>query len=141
MKKLLQTEAVKYLIFGVLATIVYMLTREISFYLTKEPTLSAIIANILAVLFAFITNDMIVFNQVRQGRLQRFKKFIGARLATLILDLVLAWVFVTAFPQIIGQFVNHNIVWVNRIETLFSQIFIIVLNYVLSKLFIFKDKK
>lgn len=141
MKKLLQTEAMKYLIFGVLATLVYMLTREIVFYSTKEPILSAIVANITAVLFAFITNDIFVFNQVHQGRLQRFGKFISARLATLVLDLFLAWFFVTAFPQIIGQFVNNNLVWVNRIETLFAQVLIIVLNYILSKFFIFKNKK
>ncbi|TWS95329.1 GtrA family protein [Streptococcus sp. sy018] len=141
MKKLLQTEAIKYLIFGVLATLVYMLTREIIFYLTQEPILSAIVANITAVLFAFITNDLFVFNQAHQGRLNRFGKFLGARLATLILDLFLAWFFVTAFPQIIGQFVNDSILWVNRIETLFSQVFIIVLNYFLSKFFIFKNKK
>lgn len=141
MKKLLQTEAMKYLIFGVLATLVYMLTREIIFYSTKEAILSAIVANITAVLFAFITNDLFVFKQARQGRLKRFGQFIGARLATLVLDLLLAWFFVTAFPQIIGQFVNQDRVWINRIETFFAQVLIIVLNYLISKFFIFKNKK
>lgn len=141
MKTLLKHEASKYLIFGILATVVYMLTREIVFYLTKGALISVVIANITAVLFAFITNDLFVFEQVSQGRFQRFLKFIVARLATFVLDLLLAWLLVEAFPQLIGQFVNNDILWVNRIATLFSQVLIIVLNYVLSKLFIFKNKK
>ncbi|HEM3540252.1 TPA: GtrA family protein, partial [Streptococcus suis] len=48
---------------------------------------------------------------------------------------------VQAYPQLIGQFVNHDLTLVNAISTLFSQVLVIVLNYVLSKLFVFKDKK
>ncbi|HFR3695862.1 TPA: GtrA family protein, partial [Streptococcus suis] len=36
---------------------------------------------------------------------------------------------------------NHDLTLVNAISTLFSQVLVIVLNYVLSKLFVFKDKK
>ena len=61
--------------------------------------------------------------------------------ATFILDLALAFFLVTKFPHIIGQFVNDNISMINAIETLFSQVLIIVFNYVLSKLLVFKDKK
>ncbi len=42
------------------------------------------------------------------------------------LNLLLTFIFVTSFPQIIGQFVNHNIKMVNTIETLIAQVFIIV---------------
>jgi putative flippase GtrA len=117
MKKLLSSEVFKYLFFGVLATLVYMGTRLVIFALTQSATTSAVIANVIAIVFAFFTNDYFVFNQVRTGWFNRF------------------------VPHIIGQFVNDNISLVNMIETVFSQVLIIVLNYVFSKLLIFKDKK
>lgn len=141
MKKLLSSEVFKYLFFGVLATLVYMGTRLVIFSLTQSATTSAVIANVIAIVFAFFTNDYFVFNQVRTGWFNRFVKFFVARLSTLVLDLILAYLLVTKFPHIIGQFVNDNISLVNMIETVFSQVLIIILNYVFSKLLIFKDKK
>lgn len=140
MKKFISSEVFKYLFFGVLATLVYMVTRMAFFAITHQATLSAVIANITAVVFAFFTNDYFVFNQVRTGWMGRFVKFFVARLSTLALDLVLAYLLVERFPQIIGQFVNHNLQVINAIETLFAQVLIIVLNYIISKLLIFKDK-
>lgn len=141
MKKILSNEVFKYLFFGILATIVYMGTRLVFFSITKEATLSAVLANIIAVIFAFFTNDIFVFNQIRKGWLNRFFKFFVARLSTLALDLLLAFLLVEKFPGIIGQFVNHDITLVNAIETLFSQVLIIIINYVISKLLVFKDNK
>ena len=141
MKKLITSEVFKYLFFGVLTTLVYMGTRLLIFSLTSSATFSAVIANIVAILFAFFTNDYFVFNQVRKGWFERLVKFTITRLSTLILDLALAFLWVTKFPHMIGQFVNDNISMINAIETLFSQALIIVLNYVLSKLLVFKDKK
>ena len=68
-------------------------------------------------------------------------KFTLARLFTFGLDLVLTFVFVTRFPEIIGQFVNNNLDLVNGIETLLAQISIIMLNYFFSKLYIFKKTR
>ena len=57
MKKLITSEVFKYLFFGVLTTLVYMGTRLLIFSLTSSATFSAVIANIVAILFAFFTND------------------------------------------------------------------------------------
>lgn len=141
LKKIITHETSKYIFFGILTTFVYFLTRTPLFFITKEATLSAVIANVTSITFAFFTNDYFVFNQVRKGWFERLVKFTIARLSTLILDLALAFFLVTKFPHIIGQFVNDNLSMVNAIETLFSQVLIIVLNYVLSKLLVFKDKK
>lgn len=141
MKKLISNEVFKYLFFGVLTTLVYMVTRVAFFSLTQSATFSAVVANIVAIIFAFVTNDYFVFNQVRTGWFRRLVKFFMARLATLVLDLALAYLLVTKYPQIIGQFVNDNIAMVNMVETIFSQVFIIVLNYVLSKLLVFRDNQ
>lgn len=141
MKNLISNEVFKYLFFGVLTTLVYMVTRVAFFSLTQSATFSAVVANIVAIIFAFVTNDYFVFNQVRTGWFRRLVKFFMARLATLVLDLALAYLLVTKYPQIIGQFVNDNIAMVNMVETIFSQVLIIVLNYVLSKLLVFRDNQ
>ena len=141
MKKLISNEVFKYLFFGVLTTLVYMVTRVAFFSLTQSATFSAVVANIVAIIFAFVTNDYFVFNQVRTGWFRRLVKFFMARLATLVLDLALAYLLVTKYPQILGQFVNDNIAMVNMVETIFSQVLIIVLNYVLSKLLVFRDNQ
>ncbi|MGT2732598.1 MULTISPECIES: GtrA family protein [Streptococcus] len=141
MKKILENEVVLYLIFGVATTLVYMVTRIALFAIINQIVLVALIANIFAILFAFVTNDRIVFKQSSQGWFPRFIKFISARLVTMGLDMLLAFILVQAFPILIGQFVNNDLRLVNAIATLFSQITAIVLNYVLSKLFVFKDKQ
>lgn len=135
------TEVFKYLFFGVLATLVYMLSRILIFQLTQQGTLSAVLASAIAIIFAFFTNDMFVFNQEKTGMAKRFVKFVGARLLTLVLDLALAYFLVDTYPEIIGQFVGHSQAWVNGIESIFSQVLIIVLNYVISKFFVFTGDK
>ena len=107
---------------------------------TGNEILATIIGDVLGILFAFVTNDTIVFKQKRQDWPSRLIKFFTARLATMGLNLLLTFIFVTSFPQIIGQFVNNNIKMVNTIETFVAQVLIIVLNYVFSKIFIFKNK-
>ena len=61
------TEVFKYLFFGILATLVYMVSRTLIFQLTKQGTLSAVLANAIAIIFAFFTNDIFVFNQETAG--------------------------------------------------------------------------
>lgn len=140
-KTILNNEVILYLIFGVITTLVYMVTRITLFSIIHQVILVTFIANAIAILFAFVTNDRIVFKQKQSGWQTRLFKFISARLITLGLDMLLAFFFVQAFPEIIGQFVNHNLTRVNTIATLFSQVTILVLNYVLSKLLIFNHKK
>lgn len=137
---LLRTEIIKYIIAGVFTTIVYLVSRFILFGIISIATISAIVSNIIAIVFAFFINDKYVFNQKKSYRFKRFLQFFIARLFTLILDSVLAFIFVESYPEIIGRFVNYNLSMVNTIETLASQISILILNYLLSKLFIFKKQ-
>ena len=142
MKKRIQSlfvnELLAYLFFGIATTLVSILSRLVIYQLTHKELLATALANSIGILFAFITNDTIVFKQARQNWPSRLVKFILARLFTFGLDLVLTFVFVTRFPEIIGQFVNNNLDLVNGIETLLAQITIIMLNYFFSKLYIFK---
>ena len=116
-----------------------MVTRLLLSAFAIDAGLSATIANIISVLFAFITNDTIVFRQERKGWLYRLGKFVLARLATALIDIALAYLLVTRYPTLIGQFVNNDYHLVNLIEMLFSQVLIILLNYVFSKVFVFKN--
>lgn len=134
-------ELLAYLFFGIATTLISILSRLVIYQLTHKELLATALANIIGILFAFITNDTIVFKQARQNWPRRLVKFTLARLSTFLLDLFLTFLFVTQFPNIIGQFVNNNIDKVNTIETAISQFLIIILNYIFSKVFIFKNKK
>ena len=131
-------ELLAYLFFGLATTLVSILSRLIIYQLIHKELLATALANIIGILFAFITNDTIVFKQVRQNWPRRLVKFSLARLSTFLLDLFLTFLFVSQFPHIIGQFVNGNLDKVNAIETILAQILIIILNYIFSKVFIFK---
>lgn len=141
LKKSIQNEVSLYLLFGLLTSLLYLVIRQGILNFSQDAPFSAIVANIIAILFAFFTNDRFVFKQTKIGQFQRLQTFVIARLGTLGLDLILAVIFVDQFPSIIGQFVQHNLNKINTIESLVSQILIILLNYILSKFVIFKDKK
>ena len=137
-QKIFNNEIFAYLFFGFATTLVSILSRLVIYQLTHKELLATALANIIGVLFAFITNDTIVFKQARKNRLIRLVKFSLARLSTFLLDLLLTFLFVTQFPNIIGQFVNGNLNKINTIETVLAQLLIIILNYIFSKVFIFK---
>ena len=137
-QSLFENELLAYLFFGIATTLVSILSRLFIYQLTHKELLATGLANSIGILFAFFTNDRLVFKQVRQNWPSRLVKFTIARLSTFLLDMFLTFIFVTQFPSIIGQFVNNNIDKVNSIETVISQFLIIILNYIFSKVFIFK---
>ena len=136
-QKIFNNEIFAYLFFGFATTLVSILSRLVIYQLTHKELLATALANIIGILFAFITNDTIVFKQARKNRLIRLVKFSLARLSTFLLDLLFTFLFVTQLPHIIGQFVNENLDKVNAIETLLAQLLIIILNYILSKVYVF----
>ena len=137
-QKIFNNEIFAYLFFGLATTLVSILSRLVIYQLSHQELLATALANIIGILFAFITNDRIVFKQARKNWPSRLVKFTIARLSTFLLDLLLTFLFVTQFPHIIGQFVNENLDKINAIETFLAQLLIIILNYIFSKVFIFK---
>ena len=137
-QKFFNNEILAYLFFGLATTLVSILSRLVIYQLSHQELLATALAKIIGILFAFRTNDTIVFKQKKKNRLIRLLKFSLARLSTFLLDLFLTFLFVSQFPHIIGQFVNENLDKVNAIETLLAQLLIIILNYIFSKVFIFK---
>ena len=141
MKKLIKAffdnEILSYLFFGGATTLISILSRLLIYHISHQEILATVSANIIGILFAFITNDTIVFKQKRKNWPTRLAKFFLARLSTLGLDVLLTYIFVTSYPDIIGQFVNDQLDQVNAIETLIAQVLIIILNYIFSKVYVF----
>ncbi len=121
-------EIILYLLFGFCTTIVnivvYLICDKIGFSIT----ISTIIAWILSVLFAYISNRSFVFKSKTHSIADITKEVINffvCRLATGVLDLVIMILFVDIF--------NFN----GLIIKILSNIIVIILNYVLSKLMVF----
>lgn len=136
-KAFFDNELLSYLFFGGAATLVSILSRLAIYHISHQEILATALANIIGILFAFITNDTFVFKQERKNWAIRLAKFFLARLSTLGLDVLLTYIFVTSYPDIIGQFVNNQLDQVNAIETLIAQVLIIILNYIFSKIYVF----
>lgn len=128
-------EIINYLIFGVLTTIISLLTYYLLVLTILNPdiALELQIANIISwfvsVSFAYITNRKYVFNSKNKNVKKEITKFYSSRLTTLIIDMFLMFIFVSIF--------NFN----DKIIKLIVQVIIIILNYLLSKLLVFKEKK
>ncbi len=132
-------EIFNYLIIGVLTTIVNLITKYTLLFTVLDATnakqlqISIIISWIVAVLFAYVTNRKIVFKSNSSNIINEFIRFISARLTTLVVEMIYMWFFITLLK------LDSNI-WV-IIWTVSCQLFIIILNYIFSKLFVFKRKK
>lgn len=129
-------EIVNYLIIGVLTTVVSL----VSFYLIRifvftsnsqfDIQLANVISWVLAVLFAFVTNKKYVFESKSTGY-QKFLemiKFYVSRLTTLGVEMFVMWLLTS--PLKVDDMISKIIV----------QFIIVILNYVFSKLFVFKKK-
>lgn len=135
-KKLIRenSEIIAYLIVGVLTTVVswlaYALLRLVLDMENPVQVQVAVIARWLAgVIFAYFTNRRFVFQSKNPDILKEALRFTGSRVATLLLDMVIMWLMVT----VLG--IND---W---IATLVSTVLVVVLNYVFSKLLVFRKKE
>lgn len=128
-------EIINYLIFGVLTTIVSLLTYYLLVLTILNPNnaielqIANIISWITCVTFAYITNRKYVFNSKNKNVFTEIIKFYTSRLTTLFLDMIIMYIFVTKL-----QF-NDKII------KIIVQIIIIILNYILSKILVFKKNK
>ncbi len=157
--KLFTREIITYIVFGVLTTVVNLVT----FYITKRIFISigwdgvcnalfssagsekilallgkgtdyldaTVIAWVVAVIFAFVTNKLIVFESKSwkpsvAGK--EFAAFIGARVFSLFVELLFMFATVTVLS--INEFIAKIVV----------QAIVVILNYVFSKLIIFKNR-
>lgn len=124
---------ISYGIFGVLTTVVNIVTYSVCYgKLGISNTLSNVAAWILSVAFAYVTNKLWVFES-RSWTWKILRKeilsFAGCRLATGIMDLAIMYVFVDLME------------WPAMLMKILSNVLVIVLNYIFSKLVIFKKNR
>lgn len=130
-------EIINYLIVGVLTTVVSIVTYFLfSLVLDIENNILFILANVLswicAVVFAYITNKKFVFNTTTSNKKEEikvFSMFVSSRITTLLIEL--AFMFITVKVILIND----------KIAKVIAQFIVIVLNYILSKLFVFKKNR
>ncbi len=126
-------EVLNYLIFGFLAFVVNYIVYAVCVQcLDLNYQVGNLISWIVAVIFAYWTNRTFVFKSKvvdKVGVLKEITSFASARVATLVLEVIVMWLFVDIlfihemFAKLVGQFI------------------VIVTNYVFSKLFIFKKSE
>ncbi|HEL0873202.1 TPA: GtrA family protein, partial [Streptococcus equi subsp. equi] len=120
-KQKLSLEISHYLISGLLTTILYFVFRYVIYSWLHQATISAGFANIIAIIAAFLMNDSYVFKQTSEKRLFRFAMFFLARVVTLGLDMLLAYLLVEKYPEVIGSLVEHDSESINSVESILSQ--------------------
>ena len=127
----MKKQIVVYIIFGVLTTIINIAIYQMLVTLNVTYVLSTIIANIMSIAFAFVTNKQYVFNS-REWKLtialSELLRFFASRTVSFVIDVLLMIILVELSS--INDFVAKCII----------NIIVIVLNYVFSKFLVFKQK-
>lgn len=131
-------EIVNYLIVGVLTTLVSLAVKYgLLFTVLKaedafELQVAIIISWIAAVSFAYVTNRIFVFKSKNKNIFKEIINFFGARVATLLMEMFIMWFFITLLKLNTDFYV--------LIFTFITQVLIMIGNYILSKVFVFKNK-
>ena len=128
-------EQVNYLIVGGLTTVVSLAAYWLCVNTFLDPAnplqlqAANVISWICAVTFAYFTNRRFVFFSQEQNRLKEAGKFFLSRVSTLLMEMGIMALGVSALG------INDKIV------KLVAQVLIIIANYVLSKLLVFRKKE
>lgn len=126
-------EVINYLIFGVLATIVNFVSYYISAKVFRiDEVVSSGIAWFLSVLFAYITNRIFVFESKKSGVKEVIKEMVSFFLARVLSGILCD----------VGTFaLMVKVLHINDIfAKVVTQVMVVVVNYVFSKVFIFSKK-
>lgn len=125
-------DILSYLFFGVLTTLVnYAVYLPLYNYTGLSATVSNVIAWVAAVAFAFLTNKPLVFGSYDWSLrvvLPELGKFLGCRIGSGLAETVILFLTVDLFT------------WNGNLWKLLTSILVVVLNYVGSKLLVFKKK-
>lgn len=126
-------EIILYLVFGGLTTLVNIAVYAVcDHWLHWGTVASTIIAWVLSVAFAFVTNKLFVFESKHRSLktlLFEMCSFFGCRLFSGLLDLLVMWITVDIWH------------WNGLLMKIISNIFVIIINYVFSKAIIFRKRQ
>lgn len=125
-------EVLTYLVFGVLTTIVnYLVYLPVYNLMGLSAALSNAIAWVVAVAFAYLTNKPFVFKSYDWSAktvIPELTKFVGCRVASGAAETLILLVTVDLLH------------WNGNIWKLVTSVLVVVMNYVASKLVVFKKK-
>ena len=126
-------EGISYLFWG---GVTFVLSMVLFYLLAVKMDIYEQVSNVLSwvicVVFAYLTNRTFVFKSKVKGFKNifvEFKDFISARVLTLVAENILLFILI--------DLLTMN----NMVAKLIGQVMVIVSNYFLSKLWIFKKKK
>lgn len=123
-------EVIAYLFFGGCTTVINIVTYFVCCNLLGIANVPGnVIAWILSVLFAFITNKLFVFgsSSMQLGvLLKEAVSFFSCRIATGLMDVAIMYVAVDVMQ------------WNSLLWKILSNVLVIILNYIASKIIIFK---
>lgn len=123
-------EAVRYIVVGVLTTLVnYCLFTLMTWILGIDVTVSNVTAIAVSILFAYVANKTIVFRRHSDTKSElalEFVKFVGSRLFTMAIEVGAVYLFV----NVLGK--NE------QLGKLVAMALVVVLNYFISKLIVFR---
>lgn len=126
-------DILSYLFFGVLTTLVNFLVYFPLYNWAKlSGTLSNVIAWIVAVAFAFLTNKPFVFKSHDWSKAvvcKELSKFVGCRVVSGFLETLAIWLFVDV------------LIWNGNWVKVIISILVVILNYVFSKWVVFIKKE
>ena len=121
-----------YLFFGVLTTAVnYIVYLPCYNWLKLSAAMSNVIAWVAAVIFAFLTNKPFVFKShdwSAKTVVPELTKFVGCRVGSGLAETVIIFVLVDCLN------------WNGNIIKLLTSVLVVILNYVASKLLVFRKK-
>ena len=125
-------DVLSYLFFGVLTTVVnYLIYLPVYNFCGLSAALSNMIAWVGAVIFAFLTNKPFVFHShdwSAKTVVPELTKFVSCRIASGVLETVILFLAVDCMN------------WNGNIWKLVTQVLVILINYVGSKLLVFRKK-
>jgi putative flippase GtrA len=125
-------EIILYVIFGGLTTLVDWSISFVLYAIHLNVHAANVIAWICAVLFAFVTNRILVFESREKGRVAISRElftFAGGRVVTLLLQELIVFVFYDCLT------------WNPYAVKIGAAVLVVVLNYFITKFLVFQKRK
>ena len=121
-----------YIFFGIVTTIINISTYLLLLSVNLNNHISVVISWFLSVVFAYVSNKLWVFDSnfiFNNGLVIEFCPFLLTRITTLFLEMIIIWYGVQYLCQ-------SPVVW-----KFIDNVFVVIINYLISKLIIFRKKR
>lgn len=121
-----------YIFLGIVTTIINISTYLLLLSVNLNNHISVVISWFLSVVFAYVSNKLWVFDSnfiFNNGLVIEFYLFLLTRITTLFLEMIIIWYGVQYLCQ-------SPVVW-----KFIDNVFVMIINYLISKLIIFRKKR